>query len=321
MSNQPLVSVTIPCYNQGEFLAAAIESVLGQTFKDIELVVVDDGSTDATREIAGRYAGQVRLISKENAGVSAARNTGILATCGPYLLCLDADDVLCPDALEQHVAVLTAHPDAAVSYGAHDEVDADGSLIRSYEVPDFPDGPYLGLLRRNQLQVGTVMLRRSVLANVGLFDPELPGAEDWDLWLRIAAAGYRFVKAEKARCIYRHHGETLSKHLLAMEHSRDRVVRRHLARNGDRRDVRRAISAARAHFRSFEFQVLNYGFQQLRRRGERWPAVKFVAARILRNPFLIFPVTARGAMFALRRLRRCFGLGRIVEAKRLDDLA
>ena len=112
-----LVTVVIPCYNQAHFLTEAIESVLSQSYPNFEVVVVDDGSTDDTSEVAGRYPQKVRLIRQENRGLSGARNTGIGHARGEYVVFLDADDRLLPEALEVGIEQLEAHPECAFVSG------------------------------------------------------------------------------------------------------------------------------------------------------------------------------------------------------------
>src|SRR5918993_3371746 len=123
----PLVTVVIPCYNQAHFLGEAIESVLSQSYPNFEVVVVDDGSTDDTSEVASRYPQKVRLIRQENRGLAGARNTGIGHARGEYLVFLDADDRLLPEALEAGGRELEAHPECAFVSSRRDNITADGS--------------------------------------------------------------------------------------------------------------------------------------------------------------------------------------------------
>src|SRR3712207_5573157 len=116
--NTPLVSVVIPCYKQAHFLGEAIESVLAQSYPHFEVVVVDDGSTDNTSEVAARYPG-VRCVRQDNQGLAAARNSGLAHSKGEYLLFLDADDRLLPHALEVGVERLEAHPECAFVSGRY----------------------------------------------------------------------------------------------------------------------------------------------------------------------------------------------------------
>jgi cellulose synthase/poly-beta-1,6-N-acetylglucosamine synthase-like glycosyltransferase len=123
----PLISVVIPCYNQSQFLADAIESVLRQTWPDVELIVVDDGSTDATRLVAQQFAA-VRYLHQSNQGLSAARNAGLALSTGQFVAFLDSDDRLLPRGLECGAGYLMAHPQCAFVHGDYRRIAEDGSL-------------------------------------------------------------------------------------------------------------------------------------------------------------------------------------------------
>ena len=131
----PLVSVVIPCYNQAHFLSEAIESVLSQTCESFEIIVVDDGSTDNTSELASRYQ-KVRLLRQENRGVSAARNAGLAESEGEYVVFLDADDRLLPEALEVGLECLDDHPECAFACShSCNMIAADGRFLETVQQP------------------------------------------------------------------------------------------------------------------------------------------------------------------------------------------
>ena len=183
-----LVSVVIPCYNQAHFLHEAIENALAQTYSHREILVVDDGSTENIAEVAAGYP-KVRYIRQENSGVSAARNTGLKQSRGEYLVFLDADDRLLPEALKIGVNYLREHPDCAFAAGCCRLIVADGSLL-----DDEPNHPhvasehYLELLRGNYRIwcPGSVIYQRTAFDVVNGFDPSLGPGADYDLYLRIA---------------------------------------------------------------------------------------------------------------------------------------
>jgi glycosyltransferase involved in cell wall biosynthesis len=180
-----LVSVVIPCYNQGRYLREAIHSVLSQTYRDIEIIVVDDGSTDNTREVATREP--VRYVSQTNQGLSAARNRGIGEGQGEFFVFLDADDRLFPDGIRAGVEALAEHPNCAFAYGNYREIDTSGTVQyesnRSLQVM----ADYQTLLRSNCIEMhATVIYRSNALEDAGTFDPDLNACEDYDLYLRIA---------------------------------------------------------------------------------------------------------------------------------------
>jgi len=182
----PLVSVVIPCYNQAHFLGEAIESVLKQTYKHFEIVVVDDGSTDNTSEVARRYSG-IRCIEQANQGLSAARNTGIRESKGEYLVFLDADDRLRPIALEAGLNCFSVFPECAFVYGAYRFIASDGFPLWRPILNRVDKDHYLEFLRENYIGMnGTVMFRRDILESVGGFDTLLTACEDYDVYLRTA---------------------------------------------------------------------------------------------------------------------------------------
>jgi glycosyltransferase involved in cell wall biosynthesis len=184
-----LVTVVIPCYNQARFLGEAIESVLSQSYHHFEIIVVDDGSTDETSEVASRYGEEgVRLIRQENRGLAGARNRGLGEAKGEYVVFLDADDKLLPGALEAGLRCFEAHPGCALVAGHSRFIDADGWL-RAEPRPPRPIGSdlFVALLERRYFVIpGAVMYRRTVIESVGAFDTSLGAAEDYDLYFRIA---------------------------------------------------------------------------------------------------------------------------------------
>jgi len=209
MKSMPLVSVVIPCYNQGRFLGEAIESVLRQGHRRLEIIVVDDGSTDDTSQVAGKYPG-VRLVRQENRGLSAARNAGIEASAGDYLVFLDADDLLLPCALEAGVNCLDEHPDCAFVYGHYRLITADGFAMSSPPARAVDEEYYLNMLRSNYIGMpATVMYRRAVFAAVGRFDTSRAACEDYDLYLRITR-NYPIRRHENIVAEYRQHGQNMS---------------------------------------------------------------------------------------------------------------
>lgn len=206
MHTAPLVSVIIPYFNQAHFLRSAIESVLQQTYRHFELVVVDDGSTDKPSEVAASYPG-IKLIRQSNQGVSAARNTGFRESVGEFVVFLDADDLLLPEALKIGVDALQAHPEAAFVYGYGRFIDAYGNPLPSPRQIRVTRNHYDRLLKINYIwSVGAVMFRRTYVEGFRL---GVEGCADWDLYLRI-------TKNNPVHChhqtiyLYRRHGLNLS---------------------------------------------------------------------------------------------------------------
>lgn len=212
MQEDPAVTVIIPAYNQGHYLPIALESVVAQSYTSFEIVVVDDGSTDDTAAIAGQYGALVRYIYQENRGLAGARNTGIRAARAPLVAFLDSDDAWEPDYLRRMTSLADAHPDADVFYCGVHYVDADGK-----DTPQEGDNQvtpsdemYQRLLRGNFLVPSTILARKEALCAAGLFDPAFRRLQDWELWLRMLAAGRRFVGNPKRLVRYRLHQSSLS---------------------------------------------------------------------------------------------------------------
>lgn len=180
-----LVSVVIPSYNYRQWLGTAIESVIGQSYPHREIIVVDDGSTDGTDELCRQYE-EVRYIRVERVGLSAARNIGVQMSKGEFLVFLDADDLLYPNALELNLYYFGYYPDAAFVSGGFDRIDGEGRLLDAPASTDRPGNNYTALLRGNYIGMEATVLYRRELFFRYFFDPGLAACEDYDLNLRIA---------------------------------------------------------------------------------------------------------------------------------------
>jgi glycosyltransferase involved in cell wall biosynthesis len=200
-----LISVIIPAYNQGHYLAQAIESVLAQTLGEFEIIVVDDGSTDNTSAVATSFDDpRIRVIYQDNAGLSAARNTGLRLARGAYITLLDSDDAFLPEKLARLRGALEAHPEWGFVAGPALLMDETGRVLpQRFETP--PPRPLSRLLLGNPFHVGAVMIRRAWLDRVGEFDVALRSYEDWDMWLRLALAGCEMGWVETPVSLYRFH--------------------------------------------------------------------------------------------------------------------
>lgn len=190
----PKVSVIVSTYNRGRFVCEAVESVLNQTFRDFEVIVVDDGSTDNTHDLLKKYASSIHYIYQRNKGRSAARNSGIRLCRGGYVAFLDDDDIWLPGKLERQAAFLDLHPEAALAHTFTELMDESGRRLeketkkhlRSYHKAMRIGYTYEGMSRLCVMYTSSVMLRKSCLGSVGLFDPGIEAFEDWDIYLRLA---------------------------------------------------------------------------------------------------------------------------------------
>ena len=213
-SGLPPVSVIIPTYNQARFVAETVESALAQTYPNVEVIVVDDGSTDGTQTVLATYLEKIHYIRQENRGLSGARNTGFLSSHGDYLLFLDSDDLIPPDKLALHVPLLEAEPGFGLVYSAWQQINEDGTRVLGEVRPNKQGQLLKELLRRSFFFFASAaVVRRECLEKVGLFDESLPWGEDADMWLRMARAGYAFGYLDRPLLQYRIHAHSMTAHV------------------------------------------------------------------------------------------------------------
>jgi glycosyltransferase involved in cell wall biosynthesis len=199
-----LISIIIPTYNHARFVTQAVDSALTQTLPAIEVVVVDDGSTDETQGVLAKYKGQINYIYQTNQGPSAARNTGIRAAHGDYLVFLDADDLIPPNKLELQSQYLETRPDWGLVYSGWQYIDETGAQALGEMRPHKQGQVLKDLLCRDFFfSPGAAIIRRECFDRVGHFDVSLRAAEDTDMWVRIAAAGYAFGYVDEILYSYR----------------------------------------------------------------------------------------------------------------------
>ena len=204
------VAVVIPCYNHARYLPDSIGSVLRQTYRASEIVVVDDGSTDETKQVASRYP-EVRYVYQENRGLAAARNTGTRNTRSQFLVYLDADDVLAPEALAIGVRYLESHPHCAFVSGDHRLVGPDLQPLFKFRARPVERDHYLAFLRGNYVGMhATVMYRRQILERAGGFEEGLRACEDYGLYLRISRE-YPVLCHSEVVADYRQHASNMSR--------------------------------------------------------------------------------------------------------------
>ena len=220
-----MFSVVIPVFNQKEYIRVAIESALGQSFRDHEIIVVDDGSTDGSKAIIDEFGSRARYIWQENQGLAGARNTGIRAAEGEFVALLDADDQWCPTYLEEMMSLASENPDAVAFYCMAQCMDADG-----HDLPQFVGGPpvepaalYWKLLRADFLIPSTVTFRKMLVVEAGCFDASLRSCEDWDLWLRLLPT-QKIVGSSRCLVRYRVHGSSLSTNVERMHDVTRKVI-------------------------------------------------------------------------------------------------
>ncbi len=185
-TEKPLVSVIIPTYNRGWVVTEAIDSVLAQDFKDLELIVIDDGSTDDTQKILEDYGRDITVLHQANCGVSAARNRGIAAAAGRLIAFLDSDDLWLAGKLSRQVAFFEAHPEALISQTEEIWVRNGVRVNPGKRHRKFPGMIFERSLALCLVSPSAVMIKKNLLETIGGFDESLPACEDYDLWLRIS---------------------------------------------------------------------------------------------------------------------------------------
>jgi len=300
----PLVSVVIPCYNQAHFLAEAIESALAQTHQRVAIVVVDDGSTDATAAVAGRYV-DVRYVRQENRGLAAARNRGLGESAGECLVFLDSDDRLHPRALEIGLRHLAWCRDAAFAYGRCSLVDAAGKPLPGFDRPIVEGDHYSHLLRGNFLpNPAAIVFRRDAIEAVGAFDLLAKGAEDYDLCLRLArqfgACGHEEVVAD-----YRQHGASLSRKAGLMSESVLYVLRSQQSYVSTNPDYARAWNEGMRRWRrKYHADALVARARDNARDGHWGRVVRDTLSLLRANPWMLVENAGRKLKLTLSRSRR-----------------
>ena len=242
------VSIIIPCYQQGRFLAEAIESALGQTHPAVETIVVNDGSTDKTDAVARSFGQRIRYITHANA-VSAARNAGIAAAQGDYFLFLDADDVLRPESVARLVAAAAGRSCVVVQGWQHFSDSPQYPTADEFR-SDLSAGMLPLLLYTNPIQPPAACLcPTAAVRRLGGFARELAGTEDWDLWIRLALDSVPFETIDYLGALYRRHAASASTHSRKMiEGKIDVLLRVH--------QMLQADAARQAAFGPHLFQAL-----------------------------------------------------------------
>lgn len=268
-----LVSVVIPCFGQAHYLGEAIESVLAQSYPHLEVLVVDDASPDNVSPIASRYPG-VRCIRGEEKGVSAARNLGLRNTNGDFLVFLDADDRLLPDAIEVGLQALAEHEECACAIGAYRRVAHDGEPLNTHDQPPVRNGQYAQLMRDNWAGFpGRAIYRRSVFEHVKGFDPDREVAEDFALSLDIAR---QFPIWSHAGLVaeHREHGHNSSGDAAVMLTETLAALRQQWPYVKRDPELRRAYSEGRQHWKEYYGDLLTSQARRSLSEGRRGDALR-----------------------------------------------
>ena len=230
----PHISIIIPAFNAAPYIAETVRSALTQTYRDFEIIVVDDGSTDGTAAALDDLRGRIVIHQQPNAGVARARNAAMALASGEWVAFLDADDLWLPDKLERQLAAVG---NADMVYTDRFNFGATGGLPeRQSDVTPMTDGDLFVplMLDGNFITLSSVMVRRKVIADLGGFFAGLSGAADWDMWLRVAAS-HPIALCHEPLVRYRFHAQGMSRNHRAMSRERTMVIARALASDRGRR--------------------------------------------------------------------------------------
>ena len=276
----PSVSVIIPTYNRRDLLQRSLDSVLAQTYRDFEVVIVDDGSTDGTRA-AIEGSPQVRYFFQDNAGPARARNVGIRQARGDIIAFLDSDDVWCPEFLQTQVDVLSGYPDVALV--------CSRSIVGKKQAKYFPLSQelivgdlYLSLYQQSFVRTQATVVRKSCLDAVGYFNESYLWSEDHDLWLRIAS---KYTIAYVNRCLVRigRQSDNISRDLTRPLETHLKIAIEVLERNFDASRIPRTVYRDRIAKRYMQFSRLFFA------RGDNAQGWSCIRRALGINPYSLRP--------------------------------
>ena len=304
-SGKPAVSVVVPAYNYGHLLGETLENLLQQTESNWECIVVDDGSTDDTADLARQWVEKdkrFRYVYQKNPGLSAARNTGIQAAKGDFIQLLDADDLLVPTKFSSQLNAFRAVPHADIVYGEvryflSDKPDAHFMTLDCRQEPWMPGSGsgnqfqlICDLLRVNLYAVNCPLIKKSVFERIGWFDTTLRSVEDWDYWCRSASGAiyFHFLPTPVAFALVRTHEGSMSRNKRTMWEAARKVrykIMRLIQTHPDRADAAKWLEINRIQTASLARQLAGLHKQE----GRKWSYLKslFEFAR-LRGEYRFF---------------------------------
>jgi glycosyltransferase involved in cell wall biosynthesis len=238
----PTISVVVPAYNEERYIAEALEAILAQTDPPLEVIVVDDGSTDGTAEVAGRYGDRVRLIGQENRGCPGAFDTGFREAAGDFVALCPADDVWEPRKLEWQRQSLARHPDVDVSFGAAERFGlASGAHHAPRDIGVLDTRAFAReMYPENLIADPSAVVRRSLYLDLGGYEPLV--GEDYEFWMRALSAGATFHFDPRLHVRLREHGGNLSYRALEIWETKHLIHERYAELAGDPELVRRTLA-------------------------------------------------------------------------------
>ena len=278
--DNPLISVIIPAYNMADYLPDTIQSVLDQSYKNTEIIVIDDGSTDNTQEVIKRFKQDVSYYYQDNSGPSASRNRGLEIAKGKYVAFLDADDLWLPNKLEMQVSNILSDPNIGIVGCGYSISDADGKTIRLNVVRKNYKNHEKLLMALSIYQIipgssSGVLIPKECFEKVGVFDVSLKIGEDWDMWLRIAKE-YKVVFVEDVLVIIR---KNIAKPKYRTATNEEKYVTMLIEKSVPLKYKKRAYAALYGYLGSMYLTML-----------QRKLARSYLARSIKKHPFFVFPM-------------------------------
>ena len=278
MTEKPPVSVVVPAYNAAWCIDKALESVLEQSYSPLEIIVVNDGSSDDTSNRVKGFGERVRLVEQPNGGLSSARNTGIRQARGEWVAFLDADDCWLPGKLQRQMELLASRPDLGFCSTCTRVETPEGEVLNLWHCPEVRESALRTIFARNAAVAGSgsaVVARRDLLLNSGGFDEQLHSLEDIDMWLRLAAVtGYGCVDEPLTVILKR--PDSMSRNLDVMRQSALRVMHKNRAlldRNSRGSYWQAAYASVLADYAKWEYRV-----------GHKAPAMLHLLEGLVRAP-------------------------------------
>ena len=278
MKPNMLVSVVTATYNMAKYVVLAVESVLQQTYPNIEIIVVNDGSEDNTTEVMDKFRSDQRvkyLPQKENKGQTVAKNIGINASKGKFVAFVDADNLWKPDKLEKQLPLFDKSERTGVVYSDAEYIDGDGKIL-PYIKRDYYSGNITeNLLLHNFINFNSAVIKRECINQIGIFDESLSMGIDWDLWLRISTK-YEFAFLDYKTYCYRIWPNQMSHNKLMRLQNAEKIVEKFLKKH-------QSLVSSRIVNKCWAHIYADYGFTHAQQ-GEKIKALKYYIKSISKQP-------------------------------------
>lgn len=275
-----MISIIIPTFNRRDYITTALDSVLKQTYEDHEIIVVDDGSTDDTKDVLKPYQDNIRYFYQDNSGIPTTRNRGIREARGDYIAFLDSDDYWLPEKLERQIECFSKNPHYGMVATRCSSIRPDGRL-REKNRPGKSGWVLIDLFKANFIRTSSAMIKKECLDTVGVFDESLPECEEYDLWLRIAKQ-YPVGFINDPLSVYTDNPEGVSTDSLAGRLLRLKVLEKDYLKECIPSPVYRKRLASNYH----------YVGRHYLRRGEKIEGRKY-----LKNAFSLNPMNFKNAFY------------------------